>query len=164
MNSTIVTLAVFALLYLVWRIYENRKMLSTPDLSDERLMNEYIDLSQKVVRFYHKGGAPEEAEQSASAYRKIVAIDDELQRRGAKLKLLTPLLNDRRDGVRVITAALLARPNDERCIKILREVAERQETTASNVAMLARFFLDNIYDQQNKGHDVNKVAPRDIEL
>jgi hypothetical protein len=139
-------------------------MLSTPDLSDERLMNEYIDLTKTVVEFYQKRGTPEEIAQGVSAYRKIVAIDDELQRRGSKIKFLTPLLNDRRDGVRVITAALLARPNDERCIKILRDVAERPETTASNVAMLARFFLDSIYDQQNKAHDVNKVVPRDIEL
>jgi hypothetical protein len=146
--STVVVIGAVALASYVWKTNKVRDSVKLEELADTRLVDEFVQSSEILARFYNRSTPPQEQQAAMAAYKRILAINGELQRRKASLKLLEPFLHDDRDAVRVVTAMALARPGDERCIKILKDVAERPEMSPSNVVMLAQFFLENIYKQK----------------
>ena len=81
------------------------------------------------------------------SYGVVFNVRTEIFKRDPRGKILEPLLHNEDDAVRVCAAASLAAPGDDRCIKILKDVAERPELNPSNAVILARFFLDNINKQ-----------------
>jgi hypothetical protein len=135
--------------YYVWKKNSAKETANIEELSDTRLIEEFVQSAETITRFYNRASRPPERNAAMAAYRKILVINRELQRRGLSIKLLEPLLRDDRDAVRVVAAMALSRPDDNRGIKILKDVAERPELNPSNVVMLARFFLENIEQQKN---------------
>jgi hypothetical protein len=153
--STIVIIGGAALAYFLWKTNSAKGDVKIEDFADTRLVDEFVQSAEIVARFYNKSTPPREQQVAMTAYRRILAINGELQRRKASLKLLEPFLHDDRDAVRVVTAMALSKRGDGRCIKILKDVAERPEVNTSNVVMLAQFFLTNIENQKDSSEGVS---------
>jgi len=153
--STIVIMGGAALAYYLWKTNSAKEDVKIEDLADTRLVHEFVQSAGIVARFYNRLTPPREQQAAMIAYRRILAINGELTRRGSAMKLLSPLLHDERDAVRVVAASALVRSGDERCLKILKDVAERPEVNPSNVVMFAQFLLANIEKKKDSSEEAS---------
>ena len=146
---TTLLVAGICVVFITFMHFFKSKQPKVEDLTENRLLDEYIKSAQDWV-FFYKSNDRNDANKSLEAYKKISVIDGELKRRNQKTYVLTPLLNDGRDAVRIVAAASLARPGDDKCIRILNDVASRAEMNPSNAVIVAKLLLQAIEEKKEQ--------------